>query len=255
MSFPFVVVTPGQEAAGQVSQITSQDTYASVNAPLSVIGSGGGGPTVIPANLVVSTLRAATSVSTLTVNALSLLNISSINGAVYVPGGGGSVPADLTVSTLTAAQGISTSVLKVTGGGAEGELGLVMGTNVAFVTESLVLAFNSQGQENVDQGQLAILKSNGLRSVSKPTALGGLGVYAFSTVLGSYQPLGASDIYIFEQGIDNYDTQAFMLEAKNSPVSSLNVQAPNVNISSLLGVSSINGINFARISTVVGQAP
>jgi hypothetical protein len=46
-----------------------------------------------------------------------------------------------------------------------------------------------------------------------------------------------------------------MIEQVNNPVSSLNIQAPNVNISSLLGVSSINGLNWARISTVIGEAP
>jgi hypothetical protein len=65
--------------------VNSQDVFAAPNAPISVLGGGGGS---VPANLTVSTL-----------SAFGLLNISSINGAPYV--GAGSIPANLTVSSLS----------------------------------------------------------------------------------------------------------------------------------------------------------
>ena len=66
--------------------IQSNNVYLNETTPISVIGSGGGGP--VPANLQVSTL-----------SAFGLTNISSINGAAYT--GAGSVPANLTVSSIS----------------------------------------------------------------------------------------------------------------------------------------------------------
>ena len=48
---------------GQILQVVSQDTYASFDAPLSVIGSGGSGPTPIDASITTSTIKFNTGTS------------------------------------------------------------------------------------------------------------------------------------------------------------------------------------------------
>jgi hypothetical protein len=190
-----------EDPAGQALQITSQDTFANVNKPLSVIGSGGGG--------------------------------------------GGPVPANLTVSSLTVnvTGAISTGQINISGSG--GELAATIGTNPGFPGNSQYFTFNSSGQDNVNAGKLSIHKIGILTSVSKKANASGLAVNAYSTLQGAFQPVGCSDIYIYSAANDGTNF-AYALEAVNTPVSSLNIQAPNVNISSLLGVSSINGINWAR---------
>jgi hypothetical protein len=167
----------------------------------------------------------------------TLIDVSSINGAVYPPAAG-SVPANLTVSSLLV-NGILPDAITVAQGSSAGFSGAIL--------------FNSGGQDNVAAGQLAMNKAN-MNSVSKPANAFGMTISAYSTILGSYQPLGVSDMYIYS--IENDGTNlAYMIESKNTPVSSLNLQAPNVNISSLIGVSSINGINWAAISTLVAAGP
>jgi hypothetical protein len=153
-------------------------------------------------------------------------------------GGGGSVPANLTVSSLLV-NGILPNAITVAQGITTGFSGAIL--------------FNSAGQDNDAAGQLAINKAN-MNSVSKPANIYGMTIGAYSTVLGSYQPLGVSDMYIYSIENDGSNL-AYMIESKNTPVSSMNLQAPNVNISSLIGVSSINGINWAAISTLVAAAP
>jgi len=186
-----------ENPAGQVYQVNSQDTFASAGAPLTVIGSGGGGP--VPENLVVSTLKAG-SISTPVINVVGSLGQAAV---------------------------------------------LTIGTNPGFGANSQYVVFNSGGQETVDEGQLTIHKIGILTSVSKPANASGLAVNAFSTVSGAFQPVGCSDLYIYSEANDGTNL-AFALEATNAPVSSLNIQAPNVNISSLIGVSSINGVPYTE---------
>jgi hypothetical protein len=233
-----------ENPAGQVYQVTSQDTFASAGAPLSVVGSGGGGPVVIPENLVVSTLTAADFVST-----VALEGVSTINGAPYATGGG--VPANLVVSTLTAADTVTAALLVVNG---PAEKAIEVGTDTGLGGSSQYIAFNSAGQDTQDAGQLAIFKSE-TSSVSNPGGAAGLAIFALSTNLSAYQPVACSDIYILDSSADNSDGRlAFALEAKNTPVSSLNIQAPNVHFSSLIGISSINGVNWAVLSTLAAGA-
>jgi hypothetical protein len=241
MSFPFVVVTPGQEAAGQVSQITSQDTFASVGAPLTVIGSGGGGPTVIPANLVVSTLNAATSVSTSVVNAVSLLNVSTINGAAYVAGGG--VPANLVVSTLNAATSVSTSVVNAV------SLLNISSINGAPYTEGGV-------PQNVFVSSLNFLDNPGFINFPLPSSIASSVTF---NMYGEYIDEGAGS-YLTTISM-NADVVELAGELQFGSVNSIiTSQSPAVgfgvpaSISSLIGVSSINGVNWAVLSTLAAGA-
>lgn len=193
-----------ENPAGQVYQVTSQDTFASAGAPLSVVGSGGGG---------------------------------------------GPVPANLVVSTLTAADTVTAALLILNG---PAEKAIEVGTDVGLGGSSQYIAFNSAGQDTQDAGQLAIFKSE-TSSVSNPGGAAGLAIFALSTNLSAYQPVACSDIYILDSSADNSDGRlAFALEAKNTPVSSLNIQAPNVNISSLIGVSSINGVVYVPLQSNIG---
>ena len=158
----------------------------------------------------------------------------------FVGGGGGTVPTDLIVSTLTIAGGPNSIQLEPQSIGGIGEF-------------SGSIIFNGVNNQTAAQGQLGLNRSN-MTSVSQQSEVFGLSLTALSTGIGAFQPFGSSDIFIYSQGTDvsNY---AYTLEATNTPVSSLNIQAPAVNISTLIGVSSINGLNWARISTVIAAAP
>jgi hypothetical protein len=137
--------------------------------------------------------------------------------------------------------------------GAE-EVAIEVGADAGLGGSSQYIAFNSPSQDTADAGQLAIFKSV-TTSVSNPSGAAGLAIYAVSTSLGSYQRLACSDIYIVESAANNDDGRlAFALEAVNNPVSSLNIQAPNVHFSSLIGISSINGVNWAVLSTLAAGA-
>ena len=118
---------------GQVLPVTSQDTYASVGAPLTVVGSGGGGGggvQSVTSGLNISTSGTATnpvvfmrsdlfnlsSISFGNLGQGQINNLSTINGAAYPPAAG-SVPANLAVSTLSfpAGQGQLINVSTVNG--------------------------------------------------------------------------------------------------------------------------------------------
>ena len=59
--------------SGYSGVVNSQDTYAAPGVALTVVGTGGGAGSNVPANIVVSTI-----------SALGVLNVSSINGNAYV---------------------------------------------------------------------------------------------------------------------------------------------------------------------------
>ena len=130
MSGPFNYIPFGDEP-GQACPITSQDTYASVGAALSVVGSGGGGGGAVTSVAGVGSILVAPITGTVLVSlkndvfasTLSLpvgggqiTGVSSINGAVYPPPAG-SVPTNLEVSTITfpAGQGQLINVSTVNG--------------------------------------------------------------------------------------------------------------------------------------------
>jgi len=184
----------------------------------------------------------------------SVINVSSINGAVYPPAAG-SVPANLLVSTLgvNPSGSISTPSITVTGepGSVATERGITLGYNPGAAGRSVLILFDDVTATTPQIGQLSLGKDNSFATVARGGTTSGLAVSAYSTILGSYQPVACSDLFLYSLESDGANL-AYTLEAKNTPVSSLNVQAPNVNISSLIGVSSINGINWAAISTLVG---
>jgi hypothetical protein len=116
MSGPFNYI-PFGDNPGQLYPLASQDTYVSFDAPLSVVGSGGSGPSagvatvtggtnIIAsgdANVVINLNPVLTSMSSISFTGDNggLVGLSTINGAPYVAGGGGAVPANLAVSSLT----------------------------------------------------------------------------------------------------------------------------------------------------------
>jgi hypothetical protein len=171
--------------------VDSQDVYANPEAPLTVIGSGGGG---------------------------------------------GVVPADLNVSTL-----------KVAGNGQQ--LGITMLTNPSLSGQSVQILFNNAGQDDVDSGQLAMSKDywpgvNG-------STIRGLGVFANSTIFGSYQPVCCGDLYVnnSDGGGDGTGLLTYV-----DAVSSLSLTAAGGGVSiSSINTSTINGTNWsALVSTVIG---
>jgi len=200
-----------ENPAGQT--FISQDTYASAGAALSGLGGGGGGQ--VPTNLTVSTLTAE-----------ALLSISSINGT-DVSAFTGDIPANLQVSSLT-----------------------VNGDNFGNITlgaypangASAILLFNTPGQETEDVGQLQLQKFD-IPSLGPVSTLSGLIVASYSTVFGQLQPVMSKNIIL---GGDNNDgsTPGAEIDYSNS-TSTISMYAPNVGISSLVGVSSINGVAYS----------
>jgi hypothetical protein len=178
------------------SVIASNNVYANVIDPLTVIGSGGGG-SAVPANLNVSTLFVA--------------------GAV--------IP--------------------------DGTVGMTIDTNFNFTSLSLPILFNSVGQDNVSSGQLSIRKTF-WPGITGETVTG-LGVGAFSTVLGSFQPVCCGDLYVNngDGGGDGTGRITYV-----DALSTLSLTAAgatgNVTISSCV-TSTINGTSWpALVSTVIG---
>jgi len=162
---------------------------------------------------------------------ISSLAVSSINGALP----GGNVPANLNVSTLT-----------VTG---NGDPGIIMNTLPSFASQSVQIHFNSLGQDNINSGQLAVAKKDWF-GVNGST-IGGLGVFAYSTVIGSFQPVCVGDLYVNNSdGGGNGTGSISYVDAISSL--SLTAAGGGVSISSAV-VSSINGTNWpALVSTVIG---
>ena len=116
MSGPFNYI-PFGDNPGQLYPLASQDTYASQGAALSVIGSGGSGPSPgpVPANLAVSTL-AVSSIINFQDNTGAITNLSTVNGVPYVAGGSGAVPANLAVSSLNVNNSGDITLIGNTGG-------------------------------------------------------------------------------------------------------------------------------------------
>ena len=164
----------------------SQDLYAAAGTPLSVVGSGGGGGGV-PANPQVSTL-----------SAFGITNLSSINGAPYVPGGGGSVPANLIVSTLTAASLVSTPQL-------------IVGAGVATFGNTYLTAsglgnstMNLSGPAGLNLLTQGTINLSGPGSTQKPVVIPG--DLSVSSINGSPPALNANKVGTFNNLWDGFVT-------------------------------------------------
>ena len=174
--------------------IASQDVYANVAEPLTVVGSGGGG-TVSP-NLAVSTLIVA----------------------------GGSISGGYNI-------------------------GVQINTDPRNSVQSLQILFNNAGADNVNSGQLAISKA--YWPDQNASTIFGLGISAFSTVYGSFQPLCCGDLYINNSDSTGNGTGSIKYVDAVSSMS-LTAAGGSVSISSL-NVSTVNGTSFdALVSTVIG---
>jgi hypothetical protein len=158
-------------------------------------------------------------------------------------GAGGAVPANLTVSTLTAYDSITV--------GSGYDASLTLNTDTNFASASYRMLFKAQGEDTVGTGILSINKQAFLDL--NGSTIRGLAVTAFSTVLGAVQPVACAGLYLGDSTND-LTTNGTAGVFYNESISTLNLQAPNValNFSSLVGISSINGINWASISTLVG---
>jgi len=156
------------------------------------------------------------------VNVSSLVGVSSINGTAY--SSGGSVPANLNVSSLN-----------VNGAGA---ISLI--TNASFPNQSAPIVFQSAGQTTEAQGVVSLSKN--YMSGYGLSTIAGLAVFSLSTGAGLYQPISVGGIVI-----DNpYTTTGPSASLTyNNVGGTLNLNAPNVNVSSLVGVSSINGTAYS----------
>lgn len=182
---------------------------------------------------------------------ISTLSVSSINGTSINAFGGTSVPdAQFSSITMNVNGYMSTGNVTVTSLGGNTP-GMTFATRPTVPTGSCPIVFNSAGQESIDEGQLAVAKSSWIGVDSAPVS--GLGVFAFSTILGSFQPVCCGDLYInnsdsggFGTGLMSYvdSLSTLKLEAAGGPVTV-----------STLSVSSIGGISWDRISTVIGNAP
>lgn len=164
-----------------------------------------------------------------------------VDPLTVIGSGGGAVPANLAVSTLTVAGAL------VSGGYG----GVTIDTNPSLSYASAPIVFNSAGQDNGDAGQLQI-KKTGWRGINSENIFG-LGVSAFSTVFGSYQPLCCGDLYVnnSDGGGDGSGRITYV-----DAVSTMSLTAAgatgNVTISSCV-TSTINGTSWpALVSTVIG---
>lgn len=190
-------------------------------------------------------LKGLTSVSSLTV--------SSING--QIPGGGTySYPANVQFSTITmdpATGYISTAYLSASGNGSYGP-SIILPTAPGAANTSFSLAFHSAGQDSVGPGQLIIGKT-GWPGVTG-SGVEGLGVYAYSTIFGSFQPVCCGDLYI--NNGDGAGNGTGLVSYVDS-VSSLKLEAAGGSVTaSSMSISSINNVNFmALVSTVAGLSP
>jgi hypothetical protein len=155
----------------------------------------------------------------------ALEGISTING-VGVGAFTGSIPANLNVSTLAV---IGTGNITLDADPSAGE--------------SAFLLFNTPGQDTEAAGQLAINKIPNILSLGPVSTVSGLLVNSFSTVFGQVQPIMSKSIIL---GGDNNDATKPGAEiGYTNTTSTLSMYAPNVNISSLVGVSSINGAPYS----------
>ena len=164
--------------------------------------------------------------------------VSTVNGG---GGGGGAVPANLAVSTLTVAGA------NVYGGPA----GVTIDKNINYNVASLPIFFNNVGQDNISSGQLQILKY--LWPGINGETVYGLGVSAFSTVFGSFQPVCCGDLYVNNgDSVGQGTGRITYVDALSTMSLTASGATGNVTISSCV-TSTINGTSWpALVSTVIG---
>jgi hypothetical protein len=170
------------------------------------------------------------------VSTLQLEGVSSINGVAYPPPGLGSIQ----VSSMTVASSgfISTPQLRTTARSA-----ITIGEDPLATNNSGFILFNSSGHDTFDTGQTSLNKNSGLVNRNEPNStISGLYVAVISTGLSTAQPLGCSEVYLY--GVANSGSVLPVTLGYDNSIPALTVQAPSVNISSLVGVSSINGVAY-----------
>jgi len=241
--------------------IVSQDTYLNNDTALSIVGGGGGG-TVSP-NLSLSTL---TTNATGYVSTLVLNGVSSINGAIYPPA---SVPANLLVSTLGVSSLVTASTANITNlvtASTAIITGLVTAASANITDVNAVTLTNLSSiqfaEESLYTGVASILM-NGIQTPNNAYPFIQYGtkdsvehILTFE-VIENNVATGNHDTYLAvgfnrafltastPQGTCSFYTSGSTMGARGGPLS----------VSTLIDVSSINGINWNRISTVIGQAP
>jgi hypothetical protein len=179
------------------------------------------------------------------VSTLQLEGVSSINGVAYPPPGLGGIQ----VSSMTVASSgfISTPQVRTTG-----RSGLIIGEDPVGSNNSGFILFNSSGYDTFDTGQTSLNKNSGLVNRNAPNStISGLYVAVISTGLSTAQPLGCSEVYLY--GVANSGSVLPVTLGFDNSIPALTVQAPSVNISSLVGVSSINGVPYR--TTTSGKIP
>ena len=221
------------------SSITFQDATSSFITGLSSLnGVADPPPASIPQDLVVSTLTVSsisylpkietcssigwaagaaptisfspteTTVSYGPLSVSSITNVSSINGQPYVPGGG-AVNPDLALSTLTLNGGsFSLNTLSIEHNAIAPEIGINIGARTAAASSGYI-GFSRTGYSNANSGIMSLYATD-INSENT------LVVNYFSTALSVTAPIKVSNVY----------ATGF------------------VNASSIIGVSSINGITY-----------
>ena len=215
-----------------VSSLTAQNSVGT--AALTVSSINGGSypppppPVVIPSDLVVSTLTAANYVST------SVLNVSSVNGySVTTP-----VVSTLTASTISAdrfsgnvlAPSILTSNLTIPG---DANVGIVLGRSVVNGNLSLPIIANGGGQ--IQYLRLEVIDANS--SAFTPTYYSSIG--SDPSTIGNF---AAGRYFIGNGGGYAYIT--------TSTDASTIFMTGTLNVSSLQGVSTINGAAYPPAASV-----
>jgi hypothetical protein len=199
-----------QVVVSNVDSIFFDSGYGALSGVSSING-GSYPPTFsVPSNLVVSSLTSATFVST------PELTVSSINGQEYVPGG---VAPDLEVSTLTAATFVSTPEL--------------------FVS-------SINGQEYVPGSVPADLEVSTLTAADFVSTLCVSGI---SSIFGSDLAITANDVKILGVGVSLLDPAGAGFQVVGGGLCKIGGSAGtevqgNLSVSTLIDVSSINGVSF-----------
>lgn len=241
MSGPFNYI-PFGDNPGQLYPLASQDTYVSFDAPLSVVGSGGSGPSagvatvtggtnIIAsgeANVVINLNPVLTSMSSISFTGGNggLVGLSTINGTPYVAGGGGAVPANLAVSTLAVSSiinfqgntGVITNLSTVNGAP------YVTGGSGAVPANLALSSLTISGADNNTTNDIILQGNGGLRVEAFPSMTwqntNRLNVSAFSTISLDIQdvkslilPPGAPDC----TGEGEYCCPTFQLNGPNGP--------------------------------------
>jgi hypothetical protein len=150
----------------------------------------------------------------------AITGLSTINGVAY--SAPVTIPTNLTLSTLT-----------VNGTG-----NISLQTNPNFASKSALMLFKSAGQDTVNSGILGVAKS--IAANINNATVNGLGVYAFSTISGAYQPLLAESYYVVGSSNDGSGYGAAQI-SYTPTTSSITLTAPNVSFTSLTDISTITG--------------